>query len=328
MERTRAFVTREIPAAGLDLLRRSIEVEVWPREEPPSTAELKEILSRGFDGLLTLLTDPITPDVMDACPGLRVISNYAVGYDNVDVAAATERGILVTNTPGVLTETTADLAWALLMAAARRVAEADRFVRAGRWRTWHPQLLLGRDVYGATLGIVGMGRIGRAVARRAAGFSMRLLYHSRHRDPRVEEELGASYRSLDDLLRESDFVSLHVPLTEETHHLIGRRELELMKESAVLINTSRGPVVDEAALYEVLRDGRIAAAGLDVTEEEPIPPSSPLLSLERVTILPHIGSASVESRRRMAVMAAENLLDALAGRRPKYLVNPEVLGDD
>jgi glyoxylate reductase len=261
--------------------------------------------------------------VLAAGTRLRVVANMAVGYDNVDVPAATARGILVTNTPGVLTETTADMAWALLLAAARRVAEGDRLTRTGGWKAWHPSFLLGRDVHGATLGIVGLGQIGLAVARRARGFDMRLLYHSRTRRPEAESELGLGFVELEQLLKESDFVSLHVFLSPQTRHLIGERELALMKPTAVLVNTTRGPVVDQRALYRALKEGRIAAAGLDVAEEEPVPLDDPLLTLDNVTITPHVGSASVATRGKMAAMAVENVLAALRGEQPPNCVNPQ-----
>jgi glyoxylate reductase len=298
------------------------EVFVWPEESPPPH---EEIVRRTVDAdaLLTMLSDRIDAEVLDAGRRLRVVANMAVGYDNIDVPAATERGILVTNTPGVLTETTADLAWALLLAAARRVAEGDRLTRTGGWKAWHPSFLLGRDVHGATLGIVGLGQIGLAVARRARGFDMRLLYHSRTRRPEAEAELGLEFVELEQLLKESDFVSLHVFLSPQTRHLIGERELALMKPTAILVNTTRGPVVDQRALYRALKDRRIAAAGLDVAEEEPIPLDDPLLTLDNVTITPHVGSASVATRGKMAAMAVENVLAALRGEQPPNCVNPE-----
>jgi glyoxylate reductase len=319
----KVFVTRRIPEAGLQLLEKECDVTVNPEDRVLSKAEIIAGV-RGKDGLLCLLTDRIDGEVMDASPRLKVISNYAVGFDNIDVRAATQRGIVVTNTPGVLTETTADLAWALLMAAARRIVEADRFTRAGRWAGWAPMLMLGRDVWGKTLGIVGMGRIGTAVARRARGFGMRILYHSRTRKPQLEGELGAEWTDLKTLLAQSDFVSLHVPLTDKTHHLIGEPELRLMKPTAYLINTSRGPVVDEKALVKALKEGWIAGAGLDVFEAEPkLHPG--LAGLDNVVLAPHIGSASHETRGKMAVMAANNLLTVLKGRVPPNLVNPQVL---
>jgi len=306
------------------MLRREASVTVWPEPEvpPPPEAVVEQV--REVEGVLCLLTDRIDGEVIAAGKRLRVISNCAVGYDNIDVAAATRRGILVCNTPGVLTETTADLAWALLMAAARRIAESDRYVRAGKWRSWSPQLMLGQDVGGATLGVIGLGRIGQAVARRARGFDMRVLYYDIVRVPEVERSVGAEFVELPVLLRESDFVSIHTPLTEETRHLIGAEELTLMKPTAVLVNSARGGVVDAQALAAALRKGEIFAAGLDVFESEPLPADDPLLDLENVVVLPHIGSASVATRTRMARMAAGNLIAGLKGERPPYLVNPEV----
>ncbi|HHW26387.1 MAG TPA: D-glycerate dehydrogenase, partial [Firmicutes bacterium] len=261
-------------------------------------------------------------------PRLKVVANMAVGYDNIDVAECTRRGIVVTNTPGVLTETTADLAFALILAAARRVTEAERYLRQGQWKTWSPMLLTGVDVHGATLGIVGLGRIGEAVARRARGFSMRVLYANRSARPEVEAALGIERRGLDELLKSSDFVSIHVPLNDSTRHLIGERELNLMKPTAVLVNTSRGPVVNERDLYRALKDRRIFAAGLDVFDTEPIRSDNPLLELDNVVLLPHIGSASIATRTQMAVMAARNLTQVLAGQTPQNPVNPEALVDD
>lgn len=322
MTKPRVFVTRIIPDAGLSLVRAACDVDLWTGELPPSREALLARVA-GVDGLLCLLTDRVSGEVMDAAgPGLKVISNHAVGFDNIDVPAATARGIPVGNTPGILTDATADFAFALLLAAARRVTEAERFVRAGRWVTWEPSLLLGPDVHGATLGLVGFGRIGQAVARRAAGFAMRVLYY----DPTAEPipGLDATPVPLETLLREADFVSLHVPLTPKTRGMMGREALALMKPTAVLVNTARGPVVDHAALYEALRDRRIFAAALDVTEPEPIPPDSPLLALDNCLIVPHIASASVATRDKMARMAAENLVAGLRGERLPNCVNPEV----
>ncbi|GAB4516485.1 MAG: D-glycerate dehydrogenase [Anaerolineae bacterium] len=298
------------------------EVRVWPDELPPAPERLRLELADA-DAVLSLLTDRIDAAVMDAAPQLKVISNFAVGYDNIDVAAATARGIPVGNTPGVLTETSADTAFALLMAAARRIGEAERYVHNGLWRTWSPTLLLGQDVHGATLGIIGLGRIGQAVARRAQGFGMRVLYHGGS-DTAAAQALGAEARTLDDLLRESDFISLHVPYKPETHHLINARALALMKPTAILINTARGGVVDSAALYEALASGQLAYAALDVTDPEPIPLDDPLLTLENCFIVPHIGSASVATRNKMAAMAAQNLIAGLHGERLPHCVNPEV----
>ena len=275
---------------------------------------------------MCLLTDPIDIEVINAGEDLKVISQVAVGYDNIDVEAATRRGIYVTNTPGVLTETTADLTWALLMAVARRIVEADKYLRRGDWKIpWGLMMMLGSDVYGKTIGVVGLGRIGLAIAQRAKGFDMRILYHSRTRKPDLEKELGIKYVDFKTLLKESDFVTLHVPLTPETHHMIGEKELKLMKNTAYVINTSRGPVVDEAALYKALKEGWIKGAALDVHEKEPTDPDNPLLKLDNVVITPHIGSASVETRTKMAVMAAENLVSVLDGKIPPNLVNKDVL---
>lgn len=322
MTRSKVFVTRTIPAAGLDLIRAACDIDLWPDELPPPRAALIERV-RGVDGLLCLLTDPVDAAVMDAAgPGLRVISNHAVGFDNIDVAAATARGIPVGNTPGILTDATADFAFALLMAAARRVAEGDRFVRAGRWRTWGPELLLGPDVHGATLGLIGFGRIGQAVARRAAGFEMRILYFD-PTAPAADPALRAEAVDLETLLQEADFVSLHVPLTPQTRGLLNRETLALMKPGAILINTARGPVVDPAALAEALREGRLFAAALDVTDPEPIPPDSPLLTLDNCLIVPHIASASIATRRKMSLMAAQNLIAGLQGEPLPHCVNPE-----
>lgn len=312
--RPRVFVARVIAEAGLRLVQASCRTDVWPDDGPPPRDELLRRVA-GCDGILTLLTDRVDEELLDAAgPQLRVISNYAVGYDNIDLAACARRGIAVGNTPGALTETTADLAWALLLAARRRVVEGDRFVRAGKWRTWGPNLLLGSDVHGATLGIVGFGRIGQAVARRAAGFGLTVLYTSRTRAPQaVETAHLARFVDLDELLARSDIVSLHCALTPDTRGLIGHRALALMRSSATLVNTARGPVVDQSALYLALRDGIIAAAALDVTDPEPIAADDPLLSLENCIVVPHIASATHATRGRMAEMAAANLLAGVRG---------------
>ena len=322
--RPRVFVTRRLPGDALDRLRHEADVEVWPEEPPPPTEQLLAGV-REAHGLLCLLTDAIDAPLLAAAPQLRVVSTMDVGYDNIDVEAATRQGVLVTNTPGVLTETTADFAFALLLGAARRVAEGERAVREGRWTDWHPSFLLGRDVHGATLGIVGLGEIGRAVARRARGFEMRVLYHSRTRKRDVEEELGIEYVSFDDLLSQADFVSVHVPLSPETRHLFADAAFERMKPTAILINTSRGAVVDEAALHRALETKGIAGAAIDVAETEPLSKQDPLLRLPNLLATPHIASASVATRARMAEIAVENLLAALAGRTPPHCVNPEAL---
>jgi len=321
-EKSIVYVTRRIPEAGLALVREACEVRLWEGEMPPP----REVILREVadcDGLLCLLTDPIDAEVI-AAGDLRVISQFAVGVDNVDLKAATARSIPVGHTPGVLTEATADMAFALLMAAARRIPEGIEKVRAGRWHTWEPLGLLGADVWGATLGIVGLGRIGTAVARRARGFAMRILYHDPTRKPDLEAELGLEYAELDDLLAQADFVSLHCLLTPETHHLIGEEALRRMKPTAILVNTSRGPVVDADALVRALREGWIAAAALDVTDPEPLPPDHPLLALPNCIVVPHVASATVTARERMAVMAAQNLLAGLRGERLPYCANAAV----
>ena len=320
------YVTRRLPEEAMRLLKSKFEVEVWPEEMPPPKKVIIEKVKEA-DGLICLLTEKIDREVIEAAgPQFRGISQVAVGFDNIDIEAATERGIYVTNTPGVLTETTADYAFALLMAVARRIAEADRYVRSGKWKVpWGLMMLLGQDIWGKTIGIIGMGRIGSAVARRAKGMNMRILYYDIRRNEEAEKELGAEYVDLETLLRESDFVTIHVPLTPETRHLINEERLKMMKRTACLINTSRGPVVDEKALYKALKEGWIWAAGLDVWEEEPTSVDNPLLKLENVTASPHIASASIATRTRMAIMAVENMIAILEGRVPPNLVNKEVL---
>lgn len=326
MAKPKVFVTRKLAQEALDLISRETQMEVWPGELPPEREALLDKV-RDADGLLSLLTDSIDAELMDAAPNLKVISNYAVGYDNVDLGEATKRNIVVGNTPGVLTETTADMAFALLMASARRLAEGHEYTLKGRWRTWSPMVLLGQDIHGAALGIVGLGRIGAEMAKRARGFNMRVLYHDPHRKSgRIEKELGAQFvPELSDLLSAADFISIHVPLTPSTNGLIGAAEFDMMKKNAVLINTSRGGIVDQKALYEALKSGRIFAAGLDVTAVEPIPQDDPLLTLKNVIITPHIASASVKTRTKMAMMAAENLLAGLKGELPPNCVNPEAI---
>ncbi len=315
----KVLVTREIPEAGLRLLE-DFDVTILSKE-PPDPDELLEAAG-GTSGILCTVSENIDSKVLDAAgENLRIIANMAVGYDNIDVEAATERGITVTNTPGILEETTADTAFMLLLAAARRLGEAERFLRAGKWEAWGPKQFTGPDVWGKTLGIVGFGGIGQAVARRAKGFGMDILYTARSRKEDAEKELVARKVELDELLAESDFVSIHTPLTDETHHLIGEKELGTMKQIAVLVNASRGPVVNEAALAEALEKGNIFAAGLDVYEEEPrVHPK--LLELENVVLAPHIGSASIETRDKMAYTAAENLRAVLNDEKPPNPVSP------
>lgn len=318
------FLTRELLPPVMDFLKRET-VLTYNAEDRALTKE--EIINgaQGKEALISLVTDVIDREVIEQNPQLRVISNYGVGFNNIDVEAATKHGIVVTNTPGVLTETTADLAWALLMACARRVVEADAFTRRGEWKAWAPSLFLGRDVYGTTLGIAGMGRIGKAVARRANGFNMRVLYYSRTKLPeREERELNATDVDKETLLKEADFVSLHMPYQKDTHHFIDEAAFTAMKPTSYLINTSRGPTVDEQALVQALKKGEIAGAGLDVYEEEPrITPE--LLDMDNVVCLPHIGSASVKTRTAMGMLAAKNALDVLAGRPCAHVVNKEVL---
>ena len=322
MVKKKVLVTRRLPDKAMRLLYETCEVELNPYDRVMTEDEIIQGVS-DKQGLLCLLTDTVNAAIMDAGKNLEIISNYAVGFNNIDVKAATERRILVTNTPGVLTETTADLAWALLMATARRIVEADGFMRRGDYKGWGPMLLLGGDVYGKTLGLVGMGRIGCAMARRAIGFNMRVLYYDVNRLSEDEErDLNLEYADFDEVLKESDFVSLHVPLVPSTKHLIGARELSLMKPTSYLINTSRGPVVDEKALVEALRFRRIAGAGLDVYENEPMMAPG-LAQLDNAVLLPHIASASVDTRTKMGTMAVSNLIAGLAGKLPPNCVNPE-----
>lgn len=325
MATPRIYITRPLPDAAIRLIDGIADYRQWDREDAPVPREtlLREIVD--VDGIICLITEKMDADAIDRARRCRVISQVAVGYDNIDVPAATRRGILVTNTPGVLTETTADMAWALLLATARRVVEGDKFTRSGRWKTWELMAFTGQDVYGATLGIVGMGRIGAAIARRARGFAMSVLYHNRRRAEALEADLGARYVELDDLLHQSDFVVISTALTPDTHHLIGERQLALMKPSAVLVNIARGPIVDQRALYRALVDKKIWAAGLDVFEVEPVPMDEPLLKLDNVVMPPHLGSGSINTRIKMASMAVENCLAGVTGRMPPNAVNPEAL---
>lgn len=317
----RIFLTRRIPEEGLAMLREH-EMDIYEGDAPPTKEEIIEGV-RGKDVLICLLTDPIDAEVIDASPRLKIIANYAVGIDNIDVKAATERGISVTNTPGVLTETVADLTWALLMSVARRIVESDAFMRDGKFKGWAPLLMLGSDVHRKTLGIIGAGRIGRAVAARARGFDMKVLYYSRSRNEEIERSCNARFVNLQTLLEESDYVSLHTPFNEHTYHLIGEKELRLMKPSAYLINTARGKCIDERALARALKEGWIRGAALDVFEHEPaVTPE--LMELDNVVLAPHIGSASYETRSKMAVMVAENVRAVLQGVMPPNCVNPDV----
>jgi glyoxylate reductase len=322
--RPRVFVSRQIPAKGLERIVAQTEADVWPEDRPPSRAEIL-LRVAGKDGLLSMVTDRVDDELLDhAGPQLKVVSTYAVGFDNIDVAACTRRGVAVGNTAGVLTETTADGAFALLMAAARRIPEGVDYVRHDRWQYWSPMLLMGPDIHHATLGILGFGRIGHEMAKRARGFDMQVLYYSRHAASSEDEmRLGARHATMDDVLARSDFVSLHVTLTPETHHLMNRQRLARMKRSAILVNASRGPVVDPDALYDALRNGVIAGAALDVTDPEPMPGDHKLLTLPNCLVVPHIASASFATRARMASIAAENLLAGLKREPLPSFVNPD-----
>jgi glyoxylate reductase len=320
MTKPKVFITRRIPDAGLNLIYEECEVDLWDQDLPPSKEELLQHVP-GVDGILSLLSDPIDAEVIKAAgENLRVISNYAVGYNNIDIQEATRRNISVGNTPGVLTEATADFAFALMMSAGRRVVEAEKHVRAGKWKTWGPSTLLGVDFAGATLGIIGFGRIGKAMARRATGFGMRILIY----DPTAQAMAGIIKVDLDTLYRESDFISIHTPLTPETKHLINADAFGKMKPNAVLVNTARGEIVDQAALYDALKNHRIFAAGIDVSDPEPLPMDSPLLELDNLIVCPHIASASTSTRENMALIAAGNLLAGLRGERLPFSVNPEI----
>jgi len=316
------FVTRKIPKSGLDLLKKYHEIEVFPHDRIPTKDEIIKGL-KGKDGLLCLLSDPIDADVINSEPKLKMIASYAVGYDNIDVKAASKRKIPVSNTPGVLTDATAEMAWALLFSVSRRIVEADKFTRAGKFIGWGPMLMLGQDVSNKTLGIIGAGRIGTAMALKSKGFNMKILYVSGHTNEVLEKEFKAEKVGLSKLLKESDFVSIHVPLNKETRHLIGEKELKLMKKTAVLINTSRGPVINEKILVKALKEKWIFAAGLDVYEHEP-KITKELIGLDNVVLQPHSASATVNSRSQMAIMAAENMIAGLNGEIPPNCVNKEV----
>ena len=327
-QRPRVFCTWRFPEQGLRLLRERFEVTVWDEEFPAPAPVLHRELAAGAEGVFAMPpTDRLDAPTIAAAPRLRAIVGFGVGFDYVDVAAATERGILVMNTPGVLVETTAELAFGLMLAAARRIAEGDQYMRAGQWTRFMPELCLGRDLFGATLGIIGMGAIGQAVTRRATAFGMTVLYSSRSRKREAEGRWGARHVSLEEVLRQSDYVSVHCALTAETKGLIGARELSQMKPGAILISTARGPIVDQQALTVALRDGPLAAAGLDVYEQEPIAPEDPLLALPNVVMTPHIGSATIGTRAIMSEIGAQGLCDALEGRRPAHLVTPAAWRD-
>ena len=322
-DRWPVLVTRRLPKPAMDAIHARTDADVWEEEGAIPRDELLRRVA-GKRGAVTLLTEKVDDEFLDAAgDGLTIVANYAVGFDNIDVPALTKRGVMATNTPDVLTETTADTAWALMMAAARRVPEGDRFLRAGTEWIWGPEMMLGQDIHGATLGVVGFGRIGQAVARRAGGFGMRVVYFDLYRpSPEVERELGAEYREFEQLLAEADFISIHVALTPDTRHLFGPEQFRGMKDTSVIVNTSRGPVIDEAALAAALRDGEIFAAGLDVFEKEPeVHPD--LLEQPNAVVIPHLGSATVETRKAMGLLAAENLVAGLEGRRPPTLLNPE-----
>jgi glyoxylate reductase len=324
MVKPKIYVTRELPEKGLKIIQQHFETEVWPEYAPPPKKTIIE-KAKNVDALATLLSDKIDAEVYNAAPKLKIVSQLAVGFDNIDLAEATKRGIYITNTPEVLTDTTADFSWALLMAVARRVVEADKYVRTGQWKVaWHPAMLTGRDVFGATIGIVGAGRIGYAMAKRAKGFDMKILFYDVFPRPEIEK-LGAKKVDMNTLLQESDFVTIHVPLMKETHHLMDEQKFKLMKRTAYIINNSRGPVVDEKALCKALKEGWIAGAGIDVFEQEPTPVDNPLLKFDNVVVAPHISSASLETRAKMSEMVADNLVNFFEGKQPPNLVNKDVM---
>lgn len=324
-EKPKVFVTRKMPDKGLHAIKRRYSVEVWEDYAPPSKEVIIEKTEEA-DALVAFISDEIDAEVFNAAVSLKIVAQMAVGVDNIDVVEATRRGIYVTHTPGVLTETTADFAWALLMAVSRRVVEADKYVRTGEWKVgWHPMMMQGGDIHGAVLGIVGLGRIGHAIARRAKGFDMTILYHDVIRRPDLEGEENYRFAELDDLFQEADFITINVPLTGRTQHLVDERRLKLMKKTAYLTNNARGSIVDEKALYTALKEGWIAGAALDVFEQEPTPASNPLLKLNNLVVTPHISSASYKTRLRMAEMVAENLRLFFEGHTPPNLVNTDVL---
>lgn len=323
MKKFKSFITRDIGEKAITAIREVSEVVVWPDSSPPSVQQIKQHI-QDSDALVCMLTDPISQDIIDSAPNLKVISQMAVGTDNINVTYATQKKIPVGHTPDVLSNTTADFAFALLLAVSRRVVEAHHAVQSGNWQPWGPFVWSGYDVSNSTIGIIGMGRIGQAMAKRAAGFDMKILYYSRTRKPEVENELDAEFVPLDALFEQSDFISLHTFLSEDTYHLINQRSFDQMKKNAILINTARGAVVDQKALFEALDKGEIAGAGLDVSDPEPIPQTDPLLKLPNVVITPHIGSASFHTRNRMAMMMAENVTTALQNKQIPFCANPQV----
>lgn len=325
MVKPKVYVTREMPERGLRIIKQKFDAEVWSDYAPPPKKLIIEKAAE-VDALATLLSDKIDSEVYDAAPNLKIVAQMAVGFDNIDIVGATKRGICVTNTPGVLTETTADFAWTLLMAVARRVVEADHYVRNGEWKVgWHPMMFQGRDVYGATIGIVGLGRIGCAIAKRAQGFDMKVLYYDVVRRPDFEKKYNIKFTKIDQLFQEADFVTINAPLTKETKNLVDEKKLKSMKKTAYLINNARGPIINEKALYKALKEGWIAGAGLDVFEQEPTPKENPLLQLSNVVMAPHISSSSFETRSKMSEMVAENLVTFFEGRTPPNLVNPKFM---
>ncbi len=329
MVKPKVFITRQIPEKGIEMIKEYYDVEVWPEYTPPPRGVLLEKV-KDIDALVSLLTDKIDCELLDNAPRLRIVAQYAVGFDNIDLECATKKGVYVTNTPGVLTQSVAEFTWGLILAVTRRIVEADNFVRSGEWWNtktgWHPLMLLGMELKGKTLGIIGMGRIGRTVAKIAKGFDVRILYYDvRPLPEEMEKELEAKYVDLDTLLKESDIVSVHVPLTPQTYHLIGERELKLMKKTAYIINTARGKVIDTQALIKALEEGWIAGAGLDVFEQEPLPPDNPLTKFKNVVLAPHIASATIEARTGMAELVAKNLIAFYKGEIPPTLVNKDVV---
>jgi glyoxylate reductase len=324
MSKPKVFITRLLPEDAMRRVLSACDADVWNDELPPPREVLLSKV-QNIQGLLCLLTDKIDAELLDKAPGLKVISNLAVGFDNIEVEQATKRGIAVGYTPGVLTETTADFAFALMMTASRRIIEGDKSVRRGDWKTWGPMILLGQDVFGSTLGIIGLGRIGAALARRAKGFDMKVIYYDVYRQEALEKEIGIQFVSLDELLRSSDFISIHTNLTKDTFHLIGKKEFEKMKKNCVIVNTARGPIIDNIALFEALVERKIFAAGLDVTEPEPLPKNHPLLTLDNFVVTPHIASASINTRSKMANIAVDNLLAGLAGDPLPFSVNPQIV---